>query len=194
MAEAWSRTVHLLAFNGLADWEIGLVAYELNTRVGMPVVTIGFTADATRSGGGLRIVPDVALGDVDPAAISLLILPGGEMWHVLDNQPLRELLRSLRARGVPIAAICGATTFLARMGVLDGVMHTSNSLEYLLEMAPGYMGWEKYSDTPAVSDAGIITAGGDAAVEFAYQILRELRVYDPKQLDEFAEFWRCRKT
>lgn len=192
MGEAWSRTVHLLVFNGLADWEIGLVAYELNTRVGMPVVTIGFTTESARSGGGLRIVPDVALRSVDPATISLLILPGGAMWQTLDNEPLRSLIRALRGRDVPIAAICGATTFLARMGLLDDVTHTSNSLDYLAEAAPGYIGRDAYVDQPAARDEGIITAGGDASAEFAYEILAELRAYNGVQLEEFAQFWRCR--
>lgn len=51
-----------------------------------------------------------------------------------------------------------------------------------------------YRDTHAVSDQGIITASGLANVEFTYQILKTLKVYDGAVLAEFAELWGCRST
>lgn len=34
--------------------------------------------------------------------------------------------------------------------------------------------------------------GGGAPFEFAYEVLKELEVYDEEVLAEFAEFWGCR--
>ena len=73
-----------------------------------------------------------------------------------------------------------------------GISHTSNALEYLMHVVPDYSADAHYVQARAVSDQGIITAGGEASREFAYEILRALEVYDEETLAEFAEFWGCR--
>jgi putative intracellular protease/amidase len=117
-------------------------------------------------------VADVKLGDV-----ALCILPGGDRW---EREPLeREVVHFLTAldtRGVPIAAICAATTAIVRAGLLRGRRHTSNGLEYLRRQVPEYAESAQYVDAPAVRDRGLITASGLADVEFAREIMAELGV------------------
>jgi putative intracellular protease/amidase len=84
---------------------------------------------------------------------------------------------------VPVAAICGATSGLARAGILDNVQHTSNARAYLA--ATGYRGAALYQDQPAVTDGNVITASTTAPIEFAYQIFKKLDVYS----DEALEAW-----
>lgn len=189
------KNVYLLVFDGLADWEIGLVTYELNTRNAIKVTTVGFTKEAIRTGGGLKVLPDIALSEIELDNTALFILPGGDMWHkTFDfDRELERVVLQLHNKGVPVAAICGATVFLAKAGIFkEGLQHTSNSLEYLQNNVPGYTEQAFYRDTYAVSDRGIITASGVANVEFTYQILKTLKVYDDAVLSEFAEFWNCR--
>ena len=187
------KKVRILVFDGLADWEIGLVSYELNTRNSVPVETVGLTRDAIVTGGGLRVVPDMAAEEALASDSRMLILPGGEMWHSVSDERLEELVRSHVESGVPVAAICAATSYLAGLGLFDsGISHTSNALAYLEQVVPGYSAGEHYVEAYAVSDAGFITAGGEASREFAYEILRELGVSDDEVLAEFAEFWGCR--
>lgn len=188
------KDVYVLVFDGLADWEIGLITYELNSRNGIKVTTVGFAKEPIRTGGGLTVLPDIALAEIDLENVSLFILPGGEMWHHDVSDPdLARVVIQLHEMGVPVAAICGATVFLARVGILnEGIQHTSNAPEYLPKFAPEYDAQAFYKDTYAVSDKGIITAGGLASVEFTYQILKTLQVYDNEILGEFAEFWNCR--
>lgn len=184
--------VYVFVFNGLADWEIGLVTYELNTRNDLHVLTVGYTCDPITTGGGLTVLPDLALADLNPDDVRALILPGGEMWHVRFDDELASIVLDLHARGIPIAAICGATVFLARAGIIrPGVAHTSNALSYLQEMVPGYAAAADYRDKRAVTDQGIITAGGGAPFELAYHVLKLLGLYDEVVLAEFAEFWGC---
>ncbi len=188
-----TKNVRVLVFDGLADWEIGLVTYELNTRNKILVETVGFTTDPATTGGGLTVLPDITLVDVVPAETAMLILPGGEMWHELESPELVRLLGELRAAGIPVAGICSATTFLARAGLSEpDIKHTSNALPYLKDVVPDYTGEANYVDAYAVSDRGVITAAGGAPFEFAYEILKELGVYDDEVLAEFAEFWDCR--
>ena len=72
------KNVYLLVFDGLADWEIGLITYELNTRNTIPVTTVGFTLEPIRTGGGLRVLPDISLAEIDHDSTALLLLPGGD--------------------------------------------------------------------------------------------------------------------
>jgi len=189
------KNVYVMVFNGLADWEIGLVTYELNTRNNIKVTTVGFTKEAIRTGGGLKVFPDITLSEIELDNTALFILPGGDMWNKPFNNDkfLEGIVLQLHNNDVPIAAICGATTFLAKAGIFKkGIQHTSNSLEYLQENVSDYSEQAFYQDTYAVSSQGIITASGVAYVEFTYQILKTMKVYDDDVLSEFAEFWNCR--
>lgn len=187
------KSVYLLVFDGLADWEVGLVTYELNTRNAIPVTTVGLTQESVKTGGGLRVLPDISLTQIDLDNTALLILPGGDRWHTTFDKDLARVVLQLHAGGALVAAICGATAFLARTGIFKkGITHTSNSLEYLQRTVPSYNEQASYRDTYAVSDRGVITAGGAANVEFTYQILKTLEVYDDAVLSEFADFWNCR--
>ena len=180
-------------FDGLADSEIGLITYELHMRNKLPVRTMGLTGDCVTTGGGLRVLPEMTLDDLDVKDTSLVILPGGEMWNETFNETLAGWVIQRHEEGVVIAAICAATMFLAKTGIYDtGVKYTSNSLDYMKTFFPEYHGERDYVDTYAVSDQGVITASGAAPHEFAYQILKTLEIYDDKVLVEFAEFWNCR--
>ncbi|MBI4862201.1 MAG: hypothetical protein HY815_18375 [Candidatus Riflebacteria bacterium] len=80
-------------------------------------------------------------------------------------------------------AICAATGYLARLGLLDHVAHTSDSLAFLNERAPGYAGEALYRDQLAVRDSGVVTASGLGAVEFTFEILSALDLGTPSERD-----------
>ena len=170
--------VHVLVFDGFADWEPAFALAELRRSAGLEVVTLGFSQAPVRSMGGLQVVPDRPLEGLDPATVRLLILPGGDMWE--GPHPRAEIertLQALRGAGVPIAAICGATLAAARAGLLEDHAHTSNELAYLERMVPEYAGGGRYVNALAVRDRGLITASGLGAVEFAREIFEELQVF-----------------
>jgi putative intracellular protease/amidase len=175
-----SRAVHMLVFDGFADWEPAYALAELRRSGKRTVVVIGFDENPVISMGGLRVVPDRALADVDASDVELLILPGGDLWE--GDYPrvvLEGLLNTLIAGAVPVAAICGATLAVARAGFLNDRRHTSNMPGYLLEHAREYSGPAQYDAALAVSDRGVITASGLGPVDFARAILKELGVFSP---------------
>ena len=189
------KNVYVFVFDGLADWEIGLTTYELHTNNNIPVTTMSLTEELIKTGGGLTIQPDVTLAEVDPKDTSLLMLPGGEMWHTFDNQQITAFIHQVHQAGGIVAGICAASLYLVKIGLMNaGIKHTSNGLDYLQYYIPDYDLSEFYVEAPAVSDQGIITAPGEAPFEFAHQILKALHVYDAEVLAEFAEFWRCREV
>jgi putative intracellular protease/amidase len=169
-------TAHLAVYDTLADWEAGHLLAELRTGrfTGTPfdVVTVAEAAGPVTTMGGVRIVPDVLLADVDPAGSDLLILPGAEMWDAGGGDAFAAAAARWLAAGVPVAAICGATFGLARAGLLDGRRHTSAAPEYLA--ASGYAGGAHYVAARAVADGGLITAGPQSPVQFARATLGAL--------------------
>jgi len=119
------------------------------------------------------------------------MLPGGDRWEAgAVEAELEDLLERLDGRSVPIAAICGATVAIARVGLLKGRRHTSNGLDYLRAQVPGYDQSANYVDVPAVRDRGLITASGLGSVEFAREIFEELNVFSAEDRAAWADIFR----
>ncbi len=177
---------HLLVFDGFADWEAAYTVAELRRSGKLQVLTVGYTGEPVVSMGGLCVLPDYELAELDPEMIRLLILPGGEQWETAPLDPaLESLLRHLLLHGVPVAAICAATLALARIGALTGRRHTSNDLAWLKSRVAEYDGEADYADALAVRDRGVITASGLGALEFAREIFAQLGVFS----DEDRAAW-----
>ncbi|MGI5356498.1 type 1 glutamine amidotransferase family protein [Streptomyces sp. CA-252508] len=175
------KTVHLGVYDTLADWETGHATAWL-ARSGYDIRTVGPTAGAVTSIGGLRVTPDLALDDLRPEDSALLILPGADLWDAGDDlAPFAAKARAFLDAGVPVAAICGATAGLAREGLLDDRPHTSAVSFYLA--ATGYKGGEHYVDADAVTDGDLITAGPTEPVAFAREVLGRMGAFEGRRLD-----------
>lgn len=183
------RTVHLFVFDGFADWEAAYAVAGINSPAFQrepgtwAVKTVALSEAMVRSMGGVAVLPDTTLDRITPQTSAMLILPGGVGWdqgeHLVAALKAREFLDAR----VPVAAICGATAGLARVGVLDERRHTSNALAYLKGTA--YRGTDRYEDVAAFDDGLLITAGGMAPLEFTQAIFKRLAIYS----DEAIEAW-----
>lgn len=185
------KAVHLLVIEGFADWEPAHALAELRREGRYRVETVALTAEPVESMGGIRVLPSLRVDEVNPADVAVFILPGGDGWETGVIEPaLQATLERLDAAGVPIAAICAATTAIARVGLLKGRRHTSNGLEYLRAQVPGYDESANYVDVLAVRDRGLITASGLGSVEFAREIFEELNVFSAEDRALWAEMFR----
>ena len=186
-------SVHIIVADGFADWEPGYALAEIRRSGGLSVTTVGFTNAPVTSMGGLRVLPDITLADVQPQGVRLFILPGGDLWEDETAYPRAELERvllRLRESGIPIAAICGATVAAARAGLLNDRRHTSNAKDYLIDKAREYRGAALYEPELAVRDRGMITASGLGPVEFAREIFAELEVFSESDLGLWFEMFK----
>ena len=178
---------HLGLYDTLADWEIGYLLVELRTGrfTGRPwnIVTVAESREPITTMGGLRIMPDMILDDLDPADSNLIILPGGDMWDAGGGTAFAAAAARFLDAGVPVAAICGATAGLARAGLLDNRRHTSAAAGYL--MATGYAGGDHYVDERATVDGDLITAGPQSPVQFACATLRRLGMASDRTLEAY---------
>jgi len=188
------KAVYLLVVEGFADWEPAHAVAELRRNGHYRVESVGLSSAAVRSMGGITVLPSKIVSEVDPPDVAVLILPGGDRWeHTLLEPELEQLLKRLDASNVPIAAICGATVAIARIGLLRGRRHTSNGLDYLRSHVSGYSEADKYVDAPAVRDGKLITASGLGDVEFARELFEELDVLDAEQRSLWAQIFRSAK-
>jgi len=186
-----SKAVHILVFDGFADWEPAHALAEVRRSGNRTVRVIGFDGKPVTSMGGMRVIPDLTLREIRPAETELLILPGGDFWEgSYPEDELNRVLTDLVDSDVPVAAICGGTLALARTGFLNDRRHTSNMPGYLSQHSPRYSGDALYETGPAVNDRGVITASGLAPVEFAREIFRQLNVFSAADDDLWFDMFK----
>jgi len=195
-----NHTVYLYVLDTMADWEVGYLTAELNSgryfKKGpepYKVVTVGLNKEPITTMGGLRILPDLDLNECSDENTNALILPGGDTWTEQIHDPVLEMAEEYLNKGIPVAAICGATFGLARKGMLDTRKHTSNDLEFLKMICPEYKGGDFYQYEPAVTDGNLITANGTAPLEFSLQVLSALDLFNKKTLDAWYQLYRTNK-
>lgn len=188
---------YMYLLDGMADWEPGLAIAELNTgrffkRKGerLPVKTFALDRTPITTMGGLKITSDLVLGDVTPLNAALLLLPGGNMWQETKHKAVLKTATEFLQAGVLVAAICGATEAMAQAGMLDNRPHTSNSLDYLKMVFPGYKGEVNFKQQPVVIDKNLITAASTAAVDFAYHIIDQLDVFSDQTLKAWYQLFQ----
>lgn len=164
----------VFVFDGFADWEAASALAELRRSFAFTVTVLASGRAPVTSMGGLKVVPDLALGDFQPEQAAILILPGGDAWMEGEKPEISAALRAMANKRRPLAGICAATLALAHAGLLEDRQHISNGADFISKYVPGYRGAAFYQIAPAVSDRGVITATGVAPIAFAAEIFRML--------------------
>ncbi|MDD5669336.1 MAG: DJ-1/PfpI family protein [Candidatus Omnitrophica bacterium] len=121
---------------------------------------------------GGEAVPDMLIGEIDPANFDAVIFIGGkgamEYW---DDPVAHKLAKETIEQNKILGAICLAPVTLARAGVLKGKRATVWSTQG----ADLQSGGAKYTGTKVEMDGSIITADGPFSVlAFSEEILKAL--------------------
>ena len=188
------KEVLFFLLNEYADWEPAFVAASLNAGVkpGCEVhyVTkvVAVNNEPVVSLGGFRTLPDYTL-DTMPGDYAALILVGGMQWHTEEAKKVIPAVEDAVKKHRILGAICNATLFLGTHGYLNGVKHTSNTLELLHKWAgENYTNDAGYLNRQAVSDGGIVTANGTGYLEFTRELLLALEADTPETIEEAYHF------
>lgn len=178
--------VYLFVFDGFADWGTALALCEVRRPGDYRVRTVGLRRAPVQSMGGLAVMPDLTIEEVDSRHGALMILPGGAAWERGENAAVAERLPHWHAHGMAIGALCSGVLALARAGLLERRRHTANHPGHIDTFVPGYAGAAHYdADALAVGEHGILTASAVGGVEFAREVIRLLDLYDSRD----AEAW-----
>ena len=173
----------LYVLDTLADWEISFLVAEINSgrylkkSIEKPQIKkVGNNLSPIKTMGGIEIIPDISVDDMDLKNGDLVVLPGADTWQNGNNSKIIEKIRG--NNGITIAAICGATFALANNGLLDNKRHTSNDKEYLKMVCKNYKGENLYEYKPVVVDGNLITATGVAPLEFTFEVIKKMNVME----------------
>ncbi|MCP1185979.1 type 1 glutamine amidotransferase family protein [Paenibacillus sp. 1781tsa1] len=195
------KNIYLYVFNTMSDWEVGYLTAELNSGryfkkdiEPLQVVTVGVDKHPVTTMGGLNILPHISIDECTLKGNDVIILPGGNTWMDTIHDPLLKKVTDAIEKGTVVAAICGATVRLAKIGLLDSIQHTSNDLEYLKMICPDYTGETYYQTEPAVTDGNVVTASGIAPLEFTMHVLKKLDVFAPETLQAWYNLYRTQES
>ena len=184
-------TVYFLAFDGFADWHAAQALCEIRRPGEWQLKTVGFSLQPVLSMGGLRVLPELTLDQLDLKRAALLIVPGGYLWERGQGEEAVQATRRVHAAGAPVAAVDSGVLVLARAGLLDACRHTGSWPGHIGAHVPEYTGADQYDATVlAVSDGGTITASQLGGVEFAREVIRTLDLYNPSDREHWYRLFK----
>ena len=186
------KTILFVILDQYADWEAAYLSSAINMlgEGAWQVKTVSLCKEPVASIGGFRAVPDYDIHTM-PADYEALILIGGMRWGNDDALQVKPLVDQCLLEHKVLGGICDATVFLGKIGALNHGKHTGNELDELKQwVGNAYTNEQDYMMEQAVSDKNIITANGTAALEFAKEVLLNLRVAPE---DEIIGWYRFHK-
>ena len=185
-----SANVYVFLFDGFSDWEISYLAPELKKSEKINLKYFTINGLEITSVGGLKIIPDLSIQELNLDKTTALILPGGSAWEEKSIKGIDKLIETLNSKNKTIAAICSATTFLGQKGYLDNVKHTSNAIDYLKYIALEYKGNKNYQSDLVISDKNIITANGFSPIEFAREIFKSINLKNEEDIEKWFQLFK----
>lgn len=151
--------------NGFEDIE-AFAVIDVLRRAGIEVDTVGIPSSMVTSKCGVRVIADKSLREVKAEEYDGIILPGGNPGYknLEKSREIIDIIKKMDEAKKLIAAICGSTSILAKIGLLDD------------KKATIYPGMEKFIPHPrderVVVDKNVITSQGPGtAIEFSLKIV-----------------------
>ena len=180
--------IALFYYDGFAEFEIVLVGLVFHREC--DIISIALENREYRSEESQRFCVDQVIQEVDLDSIDLLVIPGGEPGPLVNNLELKHFVENLVARNKKVAGICGGASLLAGLGILKGKKCTGltagkepNTPEYQ------YFAESIFLDDHVVVDGNLITAQGQAYVEFAVELLRQMGLCETKEEYQAGVKW-----
>lgn len=162
--------VYVILADGFEEIE-AIEPIDIMRRAGIEVKTAALQNKVVTGAHNIPVTADIAIDEIEPEKMDLLMLPGGAGHELLDaSNDVHGLLNYALTNGIYIAAICASPSILGKKMMLEG------------KKATCFPGFEKYlygaeivSDS-AVVDGKIITArGAGAAADFGFAIVELLK-------------------
>ncbi|PEB41125.1 glutamine amidotransferase [Bacillus pseudomycoides] len=175
-------------FDGFAEFEVNLASLFLKSK-GFEIVTASVDNATVTGEGGFQCKPHISIDGIIAKEYEILIVPGGEIFHHLENPKLLSLAREINEQNKWLAAICAGTALLQAADVLQN-KRFSTSLTPEVESLAHLHEWKYKQSTDVTVDGKIITAVGSAYVEFAAEIIKQLNLFDEGEEKETLLYFK----
>jgi putative intracellular protease/amidase len=151
--------------------------YEVFARCpGFFVCTVS-AGPAAMLSGGLAVVPDYSLGDVDAGTApepDVVVIPAVVSPAGSKERPLREWLARRAGRGAHLLGVCAGSRLLAAAGLLDGYRATSHwsRLKGLQRSRPqvDWVRGQRYVQDGKITTTAGVTSGVFGALRLVQQL------------------------
>ncbi|WP_024615182.1 DJ-1 family glyoxalase III [Clostridium sp. Ade.TY] len=172
------KKVCVLLANGFEEIE-ALTVVDVLRRANIECNLVSIDKEYVTGAHNITVKADLLIDDVN--YVDMVVLPGGMpgATNLRDNSKVINLIQNVLKDNKKVAAICAAPIVLDKASVIDGKDVTS------------YPGFENelrganYKEDLVVVSGNIITSRGPAtALEFSYNILKELGSDKEKSLRE----------
>ncbi len=172
------KKVCVLLANGFEEIE-ALTVVDVLRRANIECNLVSIDKEYVTGAHNITVKADLLIDDVN--YVDMVVLPGGMpgTTNLRDNSKVINLIQNVLKDNKKVAAICAAPIVLDKASVIDGKDVTS------------YPGFENelrcanYKEDLVVVSGNIITSRGPAtALEFSYNILKELGSDKEKSLRE----------
>ncbi|WP_416730496.1 DJ-1/PfpI family protein [Fictibacillus sp. JL2B1089] len=182
------KKVLLLVYDSFADFEVAI----LNTCLsGSEYELVTCSPDSSihtvTSAGNLKIKPDLSVNEITIDDYSALIIPGGTPFPFLENSMVTKMIRSFFDKDKLIGAICGGPALLGAAGILNHIQYTASLTEDDSRYT-SVMNWGNKCEEHLVIDQNVITATGSNYIQFAEEVLRQLKVFPNNTLNPLEYF------
>ncbi|WP_405670198.1 DJ-1/PfpI family protein [Streptomyces sp. NBC_01527] len=111
---------------------------------------------------GVRLVPDLALPEVDFPVDTFMVPGRPDWWAAISDTALIDCIAHLAGRSATVAAICAGAFPLAATGLLDG-RRAATHWRLAADLAARYRGIDVDCDAIFVRDGRFITSAGITA-------------------------------
>lgn len=156
----------------------GITVIDILRRAEIETVVAGLVTNPITAARLTRHVADVHLADVDPAReFEIIVLPGGAEGakHLSESPLVRAWLGRQRERDQWVAAICAAPIALLAHGWL---LPEQKIISHPSVHSPFSAGQIQAAERVVVDGKLITSLAAGSAMEFAYEIVRQLRGSD----------------
>ncbi len=157
-------------YNEMADFEMTLATHLLG-MFGKEIALIAYEKEVITSKPGVTYFPGMTVQE----ALSLeevdgILIPGG--WNRILKDELKELLLKLHSEGKLLASICAGPEYFAKAGILKDYKYTTTLTEEFLKQQglEDSFPRENYVKEAVVRDRNLITAVGNAFVDFGVEL------------------------
>ena len=193
------KKIYMYVLDTMADWENGyllqgLTLQRVSGEFKYELQTVSISKKPIKTSGGITIVPDITIDEINDEQAGALLLIGADAWSEKVNQQIIEVAHSFLKKGILVAAICGATLGLADAKILNSYYHTSNALFFLKGQSKKYQGEKYYKDVPAVMDRNLITASSAGSLLWAKYIFESLKLYSYETTEAWYNYFSSGKV